>query len=125
MQTMAEDKFASALRLRRELIETIDKFVNSEAGKNRGYHSRADFIDKAIRQQLEAEKPKLEHVNTFEDHAKIADYELHRIVSIYFKDGQAWCDHHESTTCYHIDYALSLPEVKKALKEHGWKRKNG
>ena len=35
------------------MIEEVDKFVNSEAGKKLGFHGRADFATAAVRALLE------------------------------------------------------------------------
>ena len=115
----------ATIRLRKELTGQIDSFLKSEDGKKLGYTSRAQFVAEACRTFLREVKPPYEHVNTYEDHVKIVDYEIRRIISIYFREnGMVWCEAHESDNCPHIDYVLGLPEVKKALERKGWKRRN-
>jgi hypothetical protein len=68
-------------------------------------------------------KPRFQHINTYEDHAKIADYESRKIVSVYFRDNEAYCDLDDAMDCEHIECALTLDDVREALKANGWKRR--
>ncbi|MEM2921749.1 MAG: ribbon-helix-helix domain-containing protein [Candidatus Bathyarchaeia archaeon] len=121
---MSTDDGFQSLRLRKELIKEIDEFVNSERARRLGFRTRADFVDQAVREKLRELKPHMEHINTLDDHATIVDYNIERIISIYFKeDGTVWCEHDNTSDCPHIDYVLQLPEVEKALKKKDWKRK--
>jgi hypothetical protein len=43
-----------------------------------------------------------------------------RIIDVYFRPENAWCEYCESTDCRHVKFALSLPEVRKILREKGW-----
>ena len=66
----------------------------------------------------------MKHLNTYEDHVKIVDFELRRIVSIFLgEDGLTWCNLDQKEDCPHIEYTLSLPEVQEALQKKNWKRK--
>ena len=68
--------------------------------------------------------PKFIHINTYVDRHDIYDLEKKKLISIYFKDdGTTWCDIDETQSCQHIDFALESPDVQKALKGHGWTRK--
>ncbi len=120
----SSDGFSSATRLRNELVEQIDALVDSEMGRRLGYKSRADFIDKAIREKLLAIQGSMKHLNTYDDHVTVIDYELRRIVSIFIgENGLLWCDLDEKDSCPHIDYVLQLPDVQEALRRKDWKRK--
>ena len=113
----------SAVSLKKELLNEIDKFVESKKGKNRGYRSRADFVDKAIRERLRQENPRFEHVNMMDDNIKIVDFTNNRIASVYFKEeGLVYCDICDADECEHIDFALDQEDVQKNLEKHGWKR---
>ncbi len=119
-----DDGFGSATRLRNDLVEQIDTLVDSETGKRLGYRSRADFIDKVLREKLHALQGSMKHLNTYEDHVKIVDFELRRIVNIFLgEDGLTWCDLDETERCPHTEYVLSLPEVQEVLEKKGWKRR--
>jgi hypothetical protein len=67
--------------------------------------------------------PPYEHLNTIENKIVVQDNLLDRIVDIYVDmPGYIFCDLDKKRSCPHIEYALSLPSVQKALKERGWKR---
>ncbi len=115
---MSTDDGFKSLRLRRELIREIDGFVQSERAKKLGYRNRAEFVDRAVRDKLIETRADMEHVNVQVDHVRIVDFALKLIVSVYFKEeGTVWCDYDQTDSCPHIDYALRLPEVKKALEK--------
>jgi hypothetical protein len=120
--------------LQRELINKIEEYIKTHP--ERGYKSLADFITDAVREKCEdlkilvptpPELPTLEHFNICEDGVRILDRSLPnehskgRIIDIYFKPENAWCEFCESTSCKHVEFALSLPEVQKILREKGWK----
>jgi hypothetical protein len=76
----------------------------------------------------EQEKVLLAHFNINEEGVRILDPSLAtkyspngRIVDIFFKDGKAYCDYDKTDKCQHVQYALSLPIVKKIFKKKGWK----
>lgn len=116
---------STAVRIPKGLVNELEDFLKTDYAEKKGYHHKSDVVSDAVRELLEEHQPRFEHVNTFVDHAKIVDYQLKRIVSIYFKDdGTVWCDVDEAQSCPHIDYALSLDKVQTALQERGWKRKN-
>ena len=118
----------TTVRLPKELIEDIDKILRKGV---MGYKSRAEFIKEAIREKLRTipreilEQLSLEHFNICEEGVRVLDRNLDkprgRIIDIYFKPENAWCEYCESTSCKHVKFALSLPEVQKILKEKGWK----
>jgi hypothetical protein len=120
---MSEDRHVT-VRLRKELVEQIEAFINSKEGRMLGYTSRAKFVADACRRYLAEVRPPYEHLNTYEDHVKLIDYDLRAIITVYFREGGlVYCDFHESDHCPHIDYALGIPEVQKALRKKNWVRK--
>jgi hypothetical protein len=109
--------------IKKDLAAEIDAFVEKQGG-NLGLDSRAQMVVAAIREYIEAKKPRFKHINTFEDHAIIADFERRDFVTILFhENGSAWCDADKSETCIHVDYALTVPSIIEKLKEHGWKHR--
>jgi Arc/MetJ-type ribon-helix-helix transcriptional regulator len=117
------------VKIPRDLIDEMDKLIGSL-----GFRSRGEIAKEAIRQLLDhykeslasPEPPKLEHFNICEEGVRVLDRSLAnehskgRIIDIYFKPDNAWCEYCESTDCRHVKFALSLPEVRKILKEKGW-----
>lgn len=113
------------VNITQEMLDLIDKYLKSEMAKQRGLTSRSDVAIEAIRRFLEREgmyapKPRFEHLNTFEDHAKIWDNRLNRVASVYFKVDKVLCDICESDECVHLGFALSIPEVVNALERQGY-----
>ncbi|MFQ6077002.1 MAG: hypothetical protein ACE5Z5_12890 [Candidatus Bathyarchaeia archaeon] len=115
----------STVRVPEGLKKEIEKFLESQQAKELGFVSIADFAGSALRDYLEkckGARPRLEHLNTYENHVKIVDNQRNRIVTVYFKvDGGPWCDLDESDSCIHCEYAWTIPEVAKILHEHGFK----
>ena len=126
---MSTDEYTT-VRLPKELMEEVDKILKRGV---MGYKSRAEFIKEAMREKLRTipreilEQLSLEHFNLSEDGVRVLDRSLTnehskgRIIDIYFKPENAWCEFCESTSCKHVEFALSLPEVQKILREKGWK----
>lgn len=117
--------------LQRELINRIEEYI--KAHPEMGYKSLADFITDAVREKCEdlkilvptpPELPTLEHFNVWEEGVRILDRNLNKprglIVDVYFKPENAWCEYCESTSCKHVQFALTIPEVQKILKRKGW-----
>jgi Arc/MetJ-type ribon-helix-helix transcriptional regulator len=100
----------------------------------RGYKSRAEFIKEAIRKRFEElqtahpmlELPPLEHFNIDEQGVRILDRTLAsktsrgRIIDVYFKPDNVWCDYCQSSNCQHVKFALDLPAVQEILNKKGW-----
>ncbi|NWG09600.1 MAG: hypothetical protein HXX80_04755 [Nitrososphaerales archaeon] len=108
-----------------EMLDLVDKYLQTEMAKQKGLKSRSDVAILAFRQFLEREgmyasKPRFEHLNTYEDHVKIWDNRLDRVASVYFKEDNVLCDICESDECVHLGFALSIPEVVNALERHGY-----
>ncbi|MGQ9718609.1 MAG: hypothetical protein ACUVWK_01970 [Nitrososphaerales archaeon] len=108
-----------------EMLDLVDKYLNTDHAKQKGLKSRSDVAILAFRQFLEREgmyapKPRLEHINTYEDHVKIWDNRLGRVASVYFKENKVLCDVCESDACIHLGFALSISEVIDALDKHGY-----
>jgi len=121
----------TTVRLPKELMEEIDQIIRRGI---RGYKSRAEFIKEAIRKrfeelktaQLMPELPPLEHFNVSEQGVRILDRTLAsktskgRIIDVYFKPDNVWCDYCQSSSCQHVKFALDLPAVQEILDKKGW-----
>jgi hypothetical protein len=62
---------------------------------------------------------RFQRVNTIGNRISIFDLKLRRIADIYVKGKEIYCQLCDSTQCEHIEYALTLPDVSKTLKEKG------
>jgi Arc/MetJ-type ribon-helix-helix transcriptional regulator len=113
------------------MTSIIDEIIKR---KIRGYKSRAEFIKEAIRKRFEElktsqpmpELPSLEHFNIDEEGVRILDRTLAsktsrgRIIDVYFKPDNVWCDYCQSSSCQHVKFALDLPAVQEILNKKGW-----
>jgi len=118
------------VKIPKELTDEMDKLIGAL-----GFRSRGEIAKEAIRQLLNhykeslasPELPKLEHFNISEEGVRILDRTLAngvsrgRIIDVYIKPNNAWCEYCEATNCRHVKFALSIPEVQKILHEKGWK----
>ena len=121
------------ISLQKELVGTIESYIKTHP--EMGYKSLADFVTDAVRDKCEKLGiftpemlgPPLEHFNISEQGVRILDRTLGngtskgRIIDVYFKPEKALCEFCDSSNCRHVQFALSLPEVQKILKEKGWK----
>lgn len=62
---------------------------------------------------------RFQRVNTIGNRISIYDKKTRRIADIYVTDKKIHCQLCDSTECEHIEFALTLPDVKKTLKEKG------
>ena len=97
-----------------------------------GLQKRAEFIKESIREKLKTipreilEQLPLEHFNLSENGVRILDRSLAnkhsrgRIIDVYFKPDKVLCEYCQSNNCKHVEFALSLPEVRKILSKKGW-----
>ena len=118
----------TTVRLPKELMEEIDDIIRQGI---RGYKSRAEFIKEALRkrfEELNAAQPRpnlpaLEHFNIDEQGVRILDRTLSskttkgRIIDVYFKPDNVWCDYCQSSSCRHIKFALDLPGSTRNPKQ--------
>ena len=117
------------VKIPKELTDEMDKLIGAL-----GFRSRGEIAKEAIRQLLNhykeslalPELPKLEHFNISENGVRILDRSLAngvskgRIIDVYFKPDNAWCEYCQSTDCRHVEFALNIPKVRKILIKKGW-----
>jgi hypothetical protein len=122
--------------LQRELVNKIEEYI--KAYPEMAYTSLADFITDAIREKCEQlkiltptpELPQLEHFNLSENGVRILDRTLAngisrgRIIDVYFKPEGVWCEHCQTSSCRHIQFALTVPTIQEVIikkRREGWK----
>ncbi|MEM3078512.1 MAG: hypothetical protein QXR38_03345, partial [Nitrososphaerales archaeon] len=59
------------INLPKDMVELIDRYLNTDMAKERGFVSRTDVVVTATRMLLERDgmykpRPRLEHLNTYE-----------------------------------------------------------
>ena len=113
------------VKIPKDLIEEMDKLV----GKH-GFRSRGEIAKEAVRQLISSyEKketilPRFEKINADENGVKIWDNKLRKSADVYFKPSGFRCILDESSSCEHVYFALTLPEVREIVRskrKEGWK----
>jgi hypothetical protein len=131
---MPMDKYRG-VSLQKDLVGTIENYV--KAHPEMGYKSLADFVTDAIREKCEklgiftpeTTSPPLEHFNISEEGVRVLDRTLGngtakgRIIDIYFKPEKILCEYCNSSSCRHVQFALSVPAVQRIMQQKGWKIK--
>jgi Arc/MetJ-type ribon-helix-helix transcriptional regulator len=114
----------NTVRLPEELTDEMDKLIGTH-----GFRSRAEIAKEAIRAFLEkyqkeiAQLPRFEHFNMGATGVRISDRKLKRIADIDFKPEGIYCQLDETNDCEHIQFALTVPEIKAIINKHikeGW-----
>jgi Arc/MetJ-type ribon-helix-helix transcriptional regulator len=120
----------TTIRIPKELLDEVDQIIRL---RKRGYRNKSEFIIEALRKRVDeltliptSNLPVLEHFNIDEQGVRILDRTLSsktsqgRIIDVYFKPGNVWCDYCQSNNCRHAEFALSLPAVQDILSKKGW-----
>ena len=117
---------AGRVRINSNLLKSIDSYLESETAKSKGFKSRRDVIEEAVRRFLEEEgfwsSSRFKHLNMDRDYVIILDRFVRRVVTVYFKHpDRVYCDLCRQPYCEHVLYALTLENVSKILKKRGFK----
>lgn len=109
-------------------MDEVDRFVEEHPR----YKGTADFVHEAVRIRMEEIRkipqlpplPRFQHFNISEFGVRITDTQSPLMADIYFKPEGIWCDLDKSSSCEHINYALTVPKIQKIVRQHikeGWK----
>ena len=110
------------LRVPHDLMEELEKFLESAVAKKTGFTSKTQATTTAMREFIQKYSKRFEHVNTYEDKVRILDNNIGKrgdIVTVQFKGKVAFCDYCESNNCIHVKYCWEIPQVAEVLKKHG------
>jgi Arc/MetJ-type ribon-helix-helix transcriptional regulator len=125
-----QDSGFRGVSLKNGLVDEVEKFVK----EHHEYKNTADFIHEAVRVRMEelrrepANKkplPRFEHFNMGANGVRITDRKIGLIADIYFKPQGIFCDLDKTDTCEHIDFALTVPEIRDIIRKHkkeGWEK---
>ncbi len=119
-----------SISVKEELAESIEKFVKQYP--EFGYRSISQFMEDATRHHLQELKsqivqlPRFEQINSDASGILIYDREIkgNKAVHVSIKPNGIRCDFHQSDTCEHVQFALSLPTVMDLIekkRKEGWK----
>jgi hypothetical protein len=114
------------VRVSSSLLRSVDEYLSSELARSKGFRSRREVIEEAVRRFLESEgfwsNQRFKHVNAGGNQITIYDSLLRRVATVYvgYPD-RTFCDLCSQPDCIHVVYALSIPKVAKALAKKGFK----
>ena len=125
----AKEQDFRGVSLKRELVEEIEQFIRDFPR----YKNKADFVHEAVRirmeqiRQVQLRRPLLTHENLNEDGVRIHDRIIKQYVDIAFKPQGIKCGYCGTNDCYHIQFALSVPEIQAVIRKkraEGWELPN-
>jgi len=114
------------VRISSSLLRSVDQYLSSDLARSKGFRSRREVIEEAIRRFLDSEgfwsNQRFKHVNAGGNQVTIYDSLLRRVATVYvvYPD-RTFCDLCSEPDCVHVVYALSIPKVAKALARRGFK----
>ncbi|MDR2720257.1 MAG: hypothetical protein LBC03_05600 [Nitrososphaerota archaeon] len=123
-----EEKRFRGVSIKKELIDQVEEFITD----NPEYKGVADFIHESIRVHMhtirQKNKKRFQHLNKGEVVRIIEnnkDGSIKTVADLYFKQpGLIYCDHCESTDCEHIQFALTVTDIREIIqnlnKKTGW-----
>jgi hypothetical protein len=105
--------------LPKDLIDTVERYIKENP--NSGYKSKADFIVDSVRLRLEslgAFPPTLSliHLNVAENYVLLWDNKIKHSVRVFITKDNVKCEYCDSIKCYHVQFAIKLPEVEKEFE---------
>jgi len=115
---MPKGKFRG-VSLSEDLVQTIERYIRENPSS--AYKSIADFVTDAVRKRLEelgALPPTLSlvHLNVNENYVLLWDNKAKQSIRVFFTEDKIKCEYCDSNRCYHVKYAISLPEVRKEFE---------
>jgi hypothetical protein len=123
---MMADELRIYLRADGDIAKRFEQ-IKAHLGLKNDTEVMRSLINWYWKEHQEELQPALEHFNVTENGVRILDRTIGtktsrgRIIDVYFKPDKAWCEYCESSSCQHVQFALSLPEVQETLRKKGWK----
>lgn len=120
----------TGISIKGELAEDAEEFIKDHP--RLGFRTLTQFVEDATRRRLEDLRvqirtlPRFDRVNGDEEGVRIYDRELKddKVVHISIRPNGVRCDFHQSGSCEHVKYALTLPDVQEMIRrrrKEGWK----
>lgn len=105
-----------------------DAYVNSKENlTGQGIRSLSGYISYMLEERMMENEvmalhaPRMKKISVVDDHIVLLDSKLNRIAEVSIQNGALYCQLCEDSKCIHVGFAYALPEVYKALSEHGIK----
>ena len=126
------EKFVSKkfrnLSLKKEFLDSLEAFIDENP--QHGYRSIAQFVEDASRRRFEElktgppEEPRFRKLNSDDNGVKVWDSKVRKTADVFIKPTGIRCLLDESSSCEHVYFALTLPEIRDSVKKkrkEGWK----
>ncbi len=120
----------TGVSIKEEFAQSVEDFI--EEHPTLGYRSLAQFVEDAMRRRLEELQtknralPRFDRINGDATGVLIYDRELKdaKGVHVSVKPNGIICDFHQTNSCEHVKFALSLSDVRELVRKkrkEGWK----
>ncbi|MCW4048030.1 MAG: ribbon-helix-helix domain-containing protein [Candidatus Bathyarchaeota archaeon] len=118
----------ATVRLPKELLNAIEEFLQTDKAQKMGFLHITDVATTAVREFLRDQgyyTPPDRYINLNHDEngIKIFDIQQRKPIQIYIRPQGIWCEQCQKTTCEHIDYALTQPDIQTTIRKkrrEGW-----
>lgn len=109
-----------SITIREDVFREIQNFVekNQKPLEAIGIPNLSALVMRALLEFIKKPipKPRFEHFNVYEDRITIRDNDEGRLVDVYIREKNLWCEYDKSNDCVHVGYAWALPQVRSALR---------
>jgi len=114
------------VRISYNLLRSVDEYLKTPLARSKGFRSRRDVVEEAVRLFLEREgfwaRQRFEHINAYDDHVVILDRAVGRYATVYFRyPDKIYCEVCCQGDCEHVAYALSIDKVIRKLRWEGFR----
>ena len=110
------------------IYKKLKETYNKETSREKVKLSLSKWTEKYLWDVVEENEawrgymPFLQEEEITEEGIFIRDNRLNRLVQLSIKEGDLFCDLDRASNCVHIGFAWSIPQVYRAMKEHGRKQ---
>ena len=119
------DETFKTVRIRRELVNVIEKYLKSKQSKKHSFTNISQFVEESVRAKLDQLKlSRFEHTNLHENIIRVLDSEIGSTgdyVELVLIDDKIHCRFCEENDCVHIKFVWSDPKLSRNLIAHDLK----
>ena len=117
---MKREDRQGTVRIDRDLLVKLEKWLESGNAKDKGFHSKAPFVNAAVRMLLEKySKPRFEHMNFQENIVRLIDNKKPKgtpYVELFLKRHTLMCSNCETDNCIHVRACWDNKKIRDRLK---------
>lgn len=114
------------VRVSEWLLKSVDEYLSSELGRSKGFRSRRDVVEEALRRFLEEEgfwsSQRFKHINADGNLVIVYDRLLNRVATVSFRPpDRIYCDLCGEEDCIHVIYTLSIRKIAEKVASKGFR----